>query len=227
MTAEEIVDQAIHSRRSIRAFLPTPIEAETIEKILIAASRAPSGTNMQPWRVRVLTGTAKERLSAKVLAAHDDPQFNGARPYKYYPDEFPEPYLSRRRKVGWDLYNLLGIGRGDKDKMHAQLGKNYTFFDAPVGMIFTIDKRLQMGSWLDYGMFMENIMIAARGRGLDTCPQAAFANFNEIIKPALDIPDEEFVICGLALGHADPDALENTLTTDRAELSEFASFHTE
>ncbi len=225
MDAKQVVDDAIISRRSVRAFLSTPVSDEAVREILSAAARAPSGTNMQPWRVHVLTGGAKEALSTAVLKAHDDPNYNGKRAYKYYPDEFPEPYLARRRKVGWDLYNVLGIGREDKDKMHAQLGRNYTFFDAPVGLMFTLDSRLEMGSWLDYGMFMENIMIAARGRGLDTCPQAAFANFQNVIKSQLDIPDIETVICGMAIGHADPDAIENSLVTDRAELEDFATFH--
>ncbi len=225
MNAKQIVDDAITSRRSVRAFLPAPVSDEDIRDILSAAARAPSGTNMQPWKVHVLTGVAKENLSMAVLKAHDDPKYNGKRAYKYYPDEFPEPYLSRRRKIGWDLYNVLGIGREDKDKMHAQLGRNYTFFDAPVGLIFTLDSRLEMGSWLDYGMFMENIMISARGRGLDTCPQAAFANFQDVIKSQLNIPDIETVICGMAIGHADPDAIENSIVSERADLNDFAIFH--
>lgn len=225
MNAKQIVDDAITSRRSVRAFLPAPVSDEDIRDILSAAARAPSGTNMQPWKVHVLTGVAKENLSTAVLKAHDDPKYNGKRAYKYYPDEFPEPYLSRRRKIGWDLYNVLGIGREDKDKMHAQLGRNYTFFDAPVGLIFTLDSRLEMGSWLDYGMFMENIMISARGRGLDTCPQAAFANFQDVIKSQLNIPDIETVICGMAIGHADPDAIENSIVSERADLNDFAIFH--
>ena len=225
MDAKQVVDDAITSRRSVRAFLPTPISDEDVREMLSAAARAPSGTNMQPWKVHVLTGDAKEALSTAVLKAHDDPAYNGKRAYKYYPDEFPEPYLARRRKIGWDLYNVLGIGREDKDKMHAQLGRNYTFFDAPVGLMFTLDSRLEMGSWLDYGMFMENIMIAARGRGLDTCPQAAFANFQDVIKSQLGIPDIETVICGMAIGHVDPDAIENSLVTERAGLEDFAVFH--
>ena len=220
----EIVNGAISSRRSIRAFLPDPIPASTIESILEAASRAPSGTNMQPWKVHVLTGDSLKQVSEAVLAAHNNPDFVREQPYKYYPDIFPEPYLSRRRKVGWDLYSLLGIEKGDKIKMHKQHGRNYTFFDAPVGMIFAIDTELEIGSWLDYGMFLQNIMIASRGFGLDTCPQAAFAPFQSVIKPILDIPDTQTVICGMALGHADEDAIENTLVSERAPLDEFVTF---
>ena len=223
-TAYQTVDHAISTRRSVRAFLPTPVSQSEVATMLEVAARAPSGTNMQPWKVYVTTGAAKERLSASVLKAHNDQTFRRAQVYDYYPHEFFEPYLSRRRKVGWDLYNLLGIEKGDKEKMHAQHGRNYTFFGAPVGMIFTIDKRLEIGSWLDYGMFLENIMIAARGRGLDTCPQAAFAPFQDVIRPALDIPETEVVVCGMALGHADNDAIENTLETTRAPLEDFATF---
>ena len=173
-TAESnaVVDAAITSRRSVRAFLPTPVPRATIEAILAVASRAPSGVNTQPWKVTVLTGAAKESLSRKILAAHDANAAAGSLgvdvgEYDYYPTEWVPPYIDRRRKIGWDLYGLLGIGKGDKASMHAQHGRNYRFFDAPVGLIFSIDRILRQGSWLDYGMFLENIMVAARGRGLD------------------------------------------------------------
>ena len=160
----ETVEEAIASRRSIRRFLPDLVTRETVTELLALASRAPSGTNVQPWRVTVIGGEAKAALSAAILEAHD----GGGKPereYNYYPLEFPEPYLSRRRKIGWDLYGLLGIERGEKEKMHAQHGRNFEFFDAPVGMIFSIDRMLEIGSWLDFGMFLENFMIAARGKG--------------------------------------------------------------
>ena len=165
----ETVEEAIASRRSIRRFLPTPVSRETVTELLALASRAPSGSNIQPWRVTVIGGETKAALSAAILEAHDGDE-KPDREYNYYPLEFPEPYLSRRRKIGWDLYGLLGIEKGDKDKMHAQQGRNFEFFDAPVGLFFTIDRRLEIGSWLDFGMFLENIMIAARGKGLHTCP---------------------------------------------------------
>ena len=169
------VDEAITSRRSIRAFLPTPVPKEVVEDILRVASRAPSGTNTQPWQVHVLRGEAQHRLSRRIRAAYEDPREMAAQQeeYEYYPKEWASPYLERRRKVGWDLYGLLGIGKADKDRMHAQHGRNYAFFDAPVGLIFTIDRVMQQGSWLDYGMFLENVMVAARARGLHTCHQAA------------------------------------------------------
>jgi nitroreductase len=223
------VDAAITSRRSVRAFLPTPVPRETIEAILAVATRAPSGVNTQPWKVTVLTGAAKDKLSRKILAAHDANVAAGSTgadvgEYDYYPTEWVPPYVDRRRKVGWDLYGLLGIAKGDKARMHAQHGRNYTFFDAPVGMIFTIDRILRQGSWLDYGMFLENIMVAARARGLDTCPQAAFIGFHQIIAAELQIPPTEMVVCGMALGHADPQAPENRLLTEREPVAAFTRF---
>jgi nitroreductase len=220
------VDQAITSRRSIRAYLPTPVPRQTIEEILAVAARAPSGTNTQPWKVYVLTGAARQRLSASICAAHDDPaqRAQHTEEYAYYPTEWRSPYVDRRRKVGWDLYSLLGIGKADKARMHAQHARNYAFFDAPVGLIFTIDRVMQQGSWLDYGMFLQSVMVAARARGLDTCPQAAFTQFHRIISQELNLPPEEMVVCGMALGHADPKAVENTLVTEREPVAGFARF---
>lgn len=220
------VDAAITSRRSLRAFLPTPVPRATIEQILAVAARAPSGTNTQPWKVTVLTGDAKTRLSAAIQAAYDDPAERAAHTeeYAYYPTEWASPYIDRRRKVGWDLYGLLGIAKTDKARMHAQHGRNYRFFDAPVGLIFTIDRVMQQGSWLDYGMFLQSIMIAARARGLDTCPQAAFTQWHRIIAAQLGLPASEMVVCGMSLGHADPDAPENALVTEREPVAGFTRF---
>lgn len=220
------VDAAITSRRSIRAFLPDPVAREEIEAILDVAARAPSGTNTQPWRVYVLTGNAKTRLSDAILATYRDPEQARAHTeeYNYYPREWVSPFVDRRRKVGWDLYALLGLTRDNKAGMAAQHGRNYAFFDAPVGLIFTIDRVMEQGSWLDYGMFLQNIMVAARGRGLDTCPQAAFTQFHRIIAEQLQLPDNEMVVCGMALGVADSGKVENTLVTEREPASSFARF---
>ena len=160
------VDEAITSRHSIRAFLPTPVPRETIEAILAVASRAPSGTNTQPWHVSVLTGEALKSLSTKLVAAYDDPveRARHTEEYAYYPTEWKSPFIDRRRKVGWDLYGLLGIAKTDKERMHAQHRRNYEFFGAPVGFMFTIDRIMRQGSWLDFGMFLQNVMVAARGR---------------------------------------------------------------
>jgi nitroreductase len=227
-TPEQIalVDAAIASRRSVRAFLPTPVPLETVERILSVASRAPSGTNTQPWRVYVLTGASKTELSRKIMSAYDDPaeRATHTEEYDYYPTEWKSPYIDRRRKIGWDLYGLLGIGKTDKERMHAQHGRNYRFFDAPVGLIFTIDRILRQGSWLDFGMFLQSIMVAARGRGLDTCPQAAFMQFHRIITAHVGAPANEQVVCGMALGHADTGAVENTLVTEREPVAGFARF---
>ncbi len=218
-TAEE----AITSRHSMRRFLPDPVDREKVEHLLAVASRAPSGTNIQPWKVYVLAGETRTALTAAILEAHDAGGEN-KREYNYYPLEFTDVHLARRRKVGWDLYGLLGIERGDKDKMHAQHGRNFMFFDAPVGLMFTIDRALEIGSWLDYGMFMQNIMIAARGVGLHTCPQAAFANYHAVIREQLGIPGDEVIICGMSMGTADPDAIENTLVTEREPVEGFTTF---
>ncbi|HET9823668.1 MAG TPA: nitroreductase [Burkholderiaceae bacterium] len=223
------VDAAITSRRAVRAFLPTPVPRRTIEDILAVAARAPSGANTQPWKVTVLTGAAKERLSRRMLAAHDANAAAGstgadAGEYDYYPTEWVPPYVDRRRKVGWDLYGLLGIAKGDKARTHAQHGRNYTFFDAPVGLIFTIDRILCQGSWLDYGTFLGNVMVAARARGLDTCPLAAVIGHYRIIADELQLPAGEMVVCGMALGHADPQAPENRLVTEREPVAAFARF---
>jgi len=220
------VDEVIQSRYSCRAFLPRPVPRTTIEEILAVASRAPSGTNIQPWRAWVLTGETKAALSERLLAAFDDPEeaATHADPYQYYPKQWISPYIDRRRKVGLQLYGLLGIQKGDAKRMHEQFARNYTFFDAPVGLIFTVDRVMEQGSWLDYGMFLQNVMLAAKARGLDTCPQAALIQFHRIIRQTLEIPDNETLICGMSLGYADPAAPENTLRTERAPLSEWVSF---
>jgi nitroreductase len=177
--------------------------------------------------VHVLTGSALQRLSTRILAAYDDPEERAlhSEEYAYYPQQWASPYIDRRRKVGWDLYSLLGIAKTDKARMHDQHARNYRFFDAPVGLIFSIDRLMCQGSWLDYGMFLQNIMVAARGRGLDTCPQAAFTQFHRLIAQELGLADSEMVVCGMALGHADPQALENQLVTEREPVAGFARFH--
>jgi len=223
---QEAVDAAITSRRSIRAFLDRPVAQEDIEKILEVAARAPSGTNTQPWKVYVLTGQARSALSNAILAVHLDPELSRqhTEEYAYYPREWVSPFIDRRRKVGWDLYSLLGLTRDNKAGMAAQHARNFRFFDAPVGLIFTIDRVMEQGSWLDYGMFLQNIMVAARGRGLDTCPQAAFTQYHRIIAEQLRLPANETVVCGMALGWPDPEKIENSLVTEREPLASFVHF---
>ena len=225
-TSANQVDTALMTRRSIRAFLPTPVPRVEIEAILEAASRAPSGTNTQPWKVYVVTGESLVRLSQALLAAYDDPQRDALyqEEYPYYPRQWVSPYIDRRRKIGWDLYGLLGIGKSDKTRMHEQHAQNYRFFGAPVGLFFTIDRHMERGSWLDYGMFLQAIMTAARGRGLDTCPQAAFTPFHRVIAGHLDLAAQEQLVCGMSLGFADESALVNTLRTEREPVERFTRF---
>ena len=224
MGPAKTVEEAISTRHSIRAFLPDPVSKETVAEILELAARAPSGTNMQPWFSYALSGDAKEKLAADLLAAHDNPDPSHVAEQRYYPREFFEPFKARRRKVGWDLYGLLGIEKGEKQKMHAQHGRNFVFFDAPVGLMFTIHRDLETGSWLDFGMYLQNVMLAARGRGLHTCPQAAFTHFHSIIRKHLPIPDDQILVCGMSMGYADPDAIENTLVTEREPVEANTAF---
>ena len=217
------VDSAISSRHSIRRFLPTPVAQSVVTELLALASCAPSGTNVQPWRVYALAGDVKAALSTAILQKNADNATEG-REFDYYPTEWVEPFLSRRRKVGFGLYGLLGIGKDDKAAMKAQAGRNFLFFDAPVGLIFTMDRRLGQGMLIDYGMFMANLMTAARARGLDTCPQAAFADWHQTIRQHLGIPEGELVVCGMALGYADPNAPENQLRTERDPVRAFTDF---
>jgi nitroreductase len=228
LTPDQIAaaDAAIKTRRSLRAFLDEPVAKATIEEILAVAARAPSGTNTQPWKVYVLTGEAKLELSSKVSAVYDDLEERAkhSEEYAYYPTQWKSPFIDRRRKVGWDLYGLLGIAKSDKERMHAQHRRNYDFFGAPVGLMFTIDRTMQTGSWLDYGMFLQSIMVAARARGIDTCPQAAWTQFHRIITEHIGASADEQLVCGMAMGYGDPNAIENTLQTEREPVSQFARF---
>jgi nitroreductase len=222
---EAPIDDAINTRQSVRAFLPTPVERATVEELLKLASRSASGSNIQPWRVRVIAGGVRDQL---VKAIFDAVERDGFEPYQrewnYYPVNWREPFLGRRRKIGWDMYSLLGVAKGDFEGTQAARMRNYEFFGAPVGMIFTLDEDLEIGSWLDLGIYLGTLMIAARGHGLHTCPQAAFADFHKVIRPILGILEKEIIVCGMALGHIDPDAPVNKLVTARASLTDFASF---
>jgi nitroreductase len=222
--ARRPVDEAIASRRSVRAYLPTPVVGTVVREILATAARAPSGNNIQPWHVYVTAGAARDRLSATIIQAWRTEPEAHVQEYVYSLTEWREPYRARRREVGWGLYDLLGIAKGDREGSRRQYERNFVFFDAPVGMIFTIERDLGRGSWLDLGMFIENVMTAARGRGLDTCPEAALAPFHKVIRPLLGIPEEEVVVCGMALGHADERAPVNALRTPREPVEKFASF---
>ena len=221
------VDHAITSRMSARAFTQQEVSRELITEILQVASRAPSGTNTQPWKVYVLQGATRESLVDKVCAAHEAMRGNPdvakqyTEQYDYYPAQWVSPYIDRRRENGWSLYGLLRIGRADKDRMHEQQQRNFKFFDAPVGLMFTIDPIMGRGSLFDYGMFVQNIMLAARARGLHTCPQAAWNGFHSIILPHIGAGEGEMMVCGMALGYADESDKVNTLVTPRVPVDEF------
>jgi nitroreductase len=217
------VEEAITGRQSIRAFLPKPVPRELIEKIMTIAGRAPSGSNVQPWRIWVLEGAVRDELCRDLVARYDRNDVK-EREYNYYPVKWREPYLARRRACGWGLYGTLGIGREDKAKMHAQHARNFAFFDAPVGLIFSIDRDLEQGSWLDYGMFLQSIMVAARSFGLETCPQAAWLIFHDVLQQRLGIPETQMIVCGMALGYADPAEKVNTFTPDRIPASDFVTW---
>lgn len=214
--------EAVTSRRSIRAFTNEAVPDETLRTILADASRAASGTNIQPWHVTVLQGQAKDDLVDAVQAAFDDGE--NETDNKYYPSEFVEPYLARRRKIGWDMYGLIGIEKGEYDKMAAQHRKNYEFFGAPVGLIFSLHESMVSGGWMDLGLYMANIMTLAREHGLHTCPQAAWREYESVIHTHLQLPSDQRVIVGMALGYEDSSAVINELRTERADLSEFVDF---
>ncbi|AGF74411.1 nitroreductase [Bartonella australis AUST/NH1] len=215
--------QSVLSRKSIRAFTDRPVEQETIEKILKFAARAPSGTNIQPWQVIVLTGEMLQKLGQELsqLALSG---VKGEREYSYYPLQWREPYISRRQKISLDLYKSLGIQKGDQEKMIRHRARNFSFFGAPVGLLFTMDQDMEIGSWLDLGMFMQTIMLVARGFGLDTCPQAAFADYHKQIRISLSVPSERRIICGMALGYRDENAPENNFDTEREPIENFVRF---
>lgn len=214
--------EAVTSRRSIRAFTDQDVPQATLESILTDAARAASGTNIQPWHVTVVKGKAKDDLVDAVQAAFDAGESSGDD--QYYPAEFVEPYLARRRKIGWDMYGLLGIERGEYEKMAAQARKNYEFFGAPVGLMFSLHETMRSGGWLDLGLFMGNIMTLARDHGLHTCPQAAWQEFDHVVHEHLRLPADQKFIVGMALGYEDTDAMVNELRTERAPLSDFVDF---
>jgi nitroreductase len=222
------VDAAIESRFSCRAFLrDKPVPRELIEDILRVARRAPSGTNTQPWKVYVLQGDSRDSLSAKVCAVHDavfaDPSLAARyrEDFDYYPEKWISPYIDRRRENGWSLYGLLGIAKGEKDKMHAQHRRNYQFFGAPVGLMFTVDKVMGRGSLMDAGMFIQNVMVGARARGLHSCPQAAWDEFGTLVKAHVGAGENERLLCGMSLGYADTAAHVNTFHTPREPVETF------
>lgn len=225
-----IVDSVITARHSVRAFLDTPVDTQTIKDILTVASRAPSGTNTQPWKVYVVTGNKRAQLIDNIFAAKQaiatDPSLADKfqETFPYYPTEWISPFIDRRRENGWGLYGLLGIQKGDKEKMAAQQDRNFKLFDAPVGLFFTVNKIMGTGSKMDIAMMMQNVMIAAKARGLDTCPQAAFNHFHPVVLETIGAGSDEELVCTVALGYADESDIVNTFITPRVPVDEFAVF---
>jgi nitroreductase len=224
------VDDAITARHSVRAFLDTPVATETIKDILNVAARAPSGTNTQPWKVYVVTGQKRAEMIERVCAAQQalfqQPELaeQYQETFAYYPETWISPFIDRRRENGWGLYGLLGIQKGEKEKMAAQQLRNYQLFDAPVALYFTVNKAMGIGSKMDISMMIQNVMIAAKARGLDTCPQAAWNHFHPIVLDVLDAPEDEELVCTIALGYADPDHIVNTFITPREPVENFTVF---
>lgn len=211
--------EAVTGRCSVRRFLSRPVPLETVKTILVDAARAPSGTNTQPWKVFCVMGAARDRLSAAVLKAARHGE--RSEEYAYMPTPLREPYLTRRRRVGYELYRLYGIARDDYAARKEAMLRNFEFFGAPVGLFFAMDRDLLHGSWLDCGMFMQNVMVLARHHQLDTCPQQAWCEFGMIVRRELNIPDEQILVSGMALGYKAPEAPENTLQSERMPLEEF------
>ena len=218
--------QALSSRRSCRAYLPTPVPRAAVERLLALASGSASNSNSQPWQVHVVTGAAKRRLTSELLAAHDA----GAREreYDYQPDDWPEPFRGRRRQFGASLYGeALGIGRDDAVRRLEHHRRNYDFFGAPVGMILTVSRRPRQGALVDAGLFLQALMLAARAEGLDTCAQASLIDFSPVLRQFLGIRDDQLIVCGLSLGYADRDHLTARCRPPREPVSAFAAFHDE
>ncbi|MDF1659958.1 MAG: nitroreductase [Verrucomicrobiales bacterium] len=216
--------EAIRGRASTRAFLDQPVDRETIEAVLEAARWAPSGGNTQPWEVAVVTGDRKREIGDRMVEALRSGD-KGNADYQYYAHRFPEPYRTRRFTCGMALYDALGIDRGDKETRGEQWEKNYHGFDATVELFFFVDEALELGSWIDTGMFIQTVMLAARAFDLETCPQAALAEYPDIVRDVLDLPSEKKLICGVAMGYPEREAPVNNYRTERAPVDEFTHWH--
>jgi nitroreductase len=216
------IDEIIAGRFACRDFTGAPVPRWTVEQILRIARFAPSGANIQPWHVYVVAGSAKDLVSAALLEAHETCRDAHVSEYRYYATDLPEPYLNRRQEFGRLFYGSLGIAQTDLEARSRQTAKNYAFFGAPVGLIVTIDRRLEVGSWLDLGMFVQNVMLAAAGRGLQSCPQETFSKYHRILRPLLSIPAEQMVVCGISIGHAKNKAARGSMP--RAEVESLATF---
>ena len=218
------IAEALRSRRSVRQYLSTPVPAETVREVLTLAGNAPSGSNIQPWRVIALTGRPLAALGTAIKTAFLSGEPGHKREYNYYTDPVVEPYLTRRRACGWGLYGTLGIAKGDHEGTRQQRAANYDFFGAPVGLVFTIDRALERGSWMDMGGFLQSVMLAARGVGLHTCAQASIAEYPKVVRAHVPVSDDHMIVCGMAMGYADLDARVNQFRTAREPVDAFATF---
>ena len=219
------VSEAIDTRLSCRAFLPTPVPGALVREILERAKRAPSGGNLQPWHVHVLSGAPLAQFLDLIRTRlQTDPQGEGTQ-YDIYPKQLSEPYAARRTKCGEDVYAAAQIAREDRAARLRQFARNYELFGAPVGLFFAMHRQMGLGQWADLGMFMQNIMLLARERGLHTCPQEAWAVWHKTLSAQLNLPADHMLFCGMALGYGDPAAPINSVRTARAALAEFATLH--
>jgi nitroreductase len=217
------VSEAIATRRTNRAFLPDPVPLETLKEILSRAARAPSGGNLQPWKVYLLIGTARDELVRRAAEKRKETPMGEAPEYHIYPPQLSEPYRTRRFRIGEAMYGVIGIPREDKASRLKFFARNWEFFGAPAGLIFTIDRQMQQGQWADLGMFMQSVMLLAREYGLHTCPQEAWAVWHSLIREYLKVPENEMIFCGMGIGYADESAAVTALVSERAPLEEFVT----
>jgi nitroreductase len=218
------VISALKGRFSTRAYLDKPVPKSVVKAVLECARWSPSGANLQPWQVVVIMGETKAQLSAAIVEAYE----SGIKPhpeYPYYPEQWFEPYKDRRFQTGMALYRALGIERRDKSRREQQWKANYDFFGAPVGLLFLVEKRLGYGCWLDMGIFIQSIMLAARAYELSTCPQAAMADYPDVIRKRLKLSDGMQVMCGMSLGYADEQHPVNNYRTEREAVDHFTSWY--
>ena len=219
------VSDALQHRKSTRAFLEKDVDADTIRRILSTAGNAPSGVNSQPWHVAVVSGAAKEKLQSKMEAEFRSGQ-KGKMDYAYYPNEWISPYKDRRKECGLLMYSTLGISRDDKERQLDQWAANYRAFDAPIMMLFFMDRVMEAGSFMDFGMFLQSVMLSAAEEGLATCPQAALGEYPDIVRQELGYGENMMVMCGMAIGYEDTSALVNSYRTSREDIDQFTKFYT-
>ncbi|MES2190653.1 MAG: nitroreductase [Pseudomonadota bacterium] len=216
-----LTDSVMRQRKSVRAFLPDAVPRALLEELLAIAATAPSNSNTQPWHVHLLAGEPKQALSRALLQAH---AANNVPPFSHFPDALPPACVARQDDFGKRYYGVLGIDRADAVARARQTARNFVFFDAPVGLIFTIDGQLHKHSWLDYGLFVQNVMLAATARGLASCPQVSFARYTPVIARQLELPPGRVVVCGMSIGYADQKAAVNELSMPREPLENMATW---